>query len=148
MWFEKTCWAVCKLDGPPTSSPSGRTHRARYRARSLRWPPCSNGPIWARSLPAFDEFRFRRGRVNSFSVTSHSAGRLNHRPRRGERRHCPEDFDGLFSFFSFVFFFVFSGITRPMRAKKREITIRNISARGTSSTLASLLVETHRAFTP
>ena len=35
----------------------------------------------------------------------------------GERRHSPVDFDGFISFFSFLRFFVFSGIFRPLRAK-------------------------------
>ena len=92
---------------------------------TLRWPLRSNGPIWDRSLPAFDELRFRLGRVNSFSVTSHSAGRRIYRPRRGERRDCPEDFDGdisaaLYLILFFHVFFVFSGIIHPIRAKKEK----------------------------
>ena len=51
---------------------AGLTGHAGSRARTLRWPLCSSGPIWDRSLPAFDEFRFRRGRVNTFNFTSHA----------------------------------------------------------------------------
>ena len=100
--------------------------------RTLRWPLCSNGPIWDRSLPAFDEFRFRRGRVNSFSVTSQSAGRRNHRPRRGERRHCPEDFDGdLSAALSIILFFpVFLDCFSTACARKKRKGLGRFPNRG------------------
>ena len=62
-------------------------------------------------------------------------GRRNHRPLRGECRHCPEDFDGdisaplVSSFLSIHIFLVFVGIIRPLRAKNNCQTLPTRSGR-------------------
>ena len=78
-------------------------------------------PSPLRPCVARHQLRFRRcADVRTASAFLHTPrGRRNYRPRRGERRYCPANFDvdisatlSLISFFPIVFF-VFLGIIRP-----------------------------------
>merc|ERR1711924_77124 len=85
---------------------------AEYMGRPLR---C--GPVWRATNYGFDAARMCELLASAFLHTPR--GRRNYRPRRGERRYCPANFDvdisatlSLISFFPIVFF-VFLGIIRP-----------------------------------
>ena len=78
--------------------------------------PLRCGPVWRAIHYIFDAARICEQLQRYFILRS----RRNHRPRRGERQHCPEGFDGdISAALSLNFSFLFSRLhLNRMRLKK------------------------------